>query len=126
MATKTTGLAAGPLRHQVQLQSPVVQIDDASGEPVITDWQNEGNPVWASVESLSGREWLMSAEFRAGVTTRIRMRWREGVTAQWRVIHSRKTGDTIYNIDTILPRYETMSELHLMCSSGIVTQGGQP
>ncbi|MBC8638271.1 phage head closure protein [Caballeronia sp. EK] len=126
MANKTTGLAAGPLRHQVQLQSPVVQIDDVSGEPVITDWQDEGKPVWAAIESLSGREWLLSAEFRAGVTTRIRMRWREDVSAQWRVIHTRKTGATIYNIDAVLPRFEGMSEMHLMCSSGVVTQGGQP
>jgi head-tail adaptor len=110
----------------VQLQSPIVQIDEASGEPVITDWHDEGLPVWCAIETLSGREWLLSAEFRAGVTTRIRMRMREGVSAQWRAIHTRKSGDTIYNIDAVLPRYEGMSELHLMCSDGVITQGGQP
>lgn len=125
MATKTTGLAAGPLRHRVRLQEPVVQVDALSGEPVITDWTDRGY-AWASIESLSGREWLLSAEFRAGVATRIRMRWRDDITEQWRVIHSRKTGDTTYNIDAVLPRYDGMSELHLMCSSGVITEGGQP
>ncbi|SAK63573.1 phage head-tail adaptor [Caballeronia pedi] len=125
MATKTTGLAGGPLRHRVRLEEPVVQVDSLSGEPVITEWLDRGT-VWASVESLSGREWLLSAEFRAGTTTRVRVRWRDDVTEQWRVIHARKAGDTIYNIDAVLPRFESMSELNLMCSSGVVTEGGQP
>jgi SPP1 family predicted phage head-tail adaptor len=122
MPTKTTNISGGPLRYQVQLQSPVVQIDEASGEPVITDWQDEGLPVWAAIESLSGREWLASAEWRAGVNTRIRIRWREAVTAQWRVVHH----STIYSIEAVLPRYEGMSEMHLMCGDGVITQGGQP
>jgi SPP1 family predicted phage head-tail adaptor len=125
MAPKTTGLAAGPLRHRVRLEEPVVQVDALSGEPVITDWLDRGE-VWAAVETLTGREWLLSAEFREGITTRIRMRWRDNVTSQWRAVHVRKTGDTIYNIDAVLPRYEGMSELHLMCTSGVITQGGQP
>ncbi|WP_250532432.1 phage head closure protein [Caballeronia sp. ATUFL_F1_KS39] len=125
MATKTTGMAAGPLRHRVQLQAPVVQIDDETGEPVITDWTDKGS-VWAAVEPVSGREWLLSAEFREGVTTRIRIRWRDDIDSTWRVIHTRTSGETVYNIDAVLPRYEGMSELHLMCSSGAVTTGGQP
>ncbi|MDR5790283.1 phage head closure protein [Caballeronia sp. LP003] len=126
MATKTTGMGGGALRHRVQLQAPVVQIDDETGEPVITDWIDKGTPVWAAVEPVSGREWLLSAEFREGVTTRIRVRWRDDIDSTWRVIHARKSGETIYNIDAVLPRYEGMSELHLMCSSGVATQGGQP
>ena len=60
------------------------------------------------------------------MTTRIRVRWRDDIDSTWRVIHSRKTGQTIYNIDAVLPRYEGMSEMQLMCSSGVVTDGGQP
>ncbi|WP_250518551.1 phage head closure protein [Caballeronia sp. ATUFL_M1_KS5A] len=123
---KTTGMAGGGLRHRVQLQEPVVQIDDASGEPVITDWIDAGTPVWAAIEPVSGREWLLSAEFREGVTTRIRIRWRDDVTSMWRVIHTRASGATVYSIDAVLPRYEGMSELHLMCASGVNAEGGQP
>jgi SPP1 family predicted phage head-tail adaptor len=119
---KTRGVAAGPFRYQVQLQSPVVQQDGASGEPVITEWTNEGGPVWAAIESLSGREWLASAEFRPGVNTRIRIRWREDITAQWRAVRGLK----IYSIEAVLPRYEGMSEVHLMCGEGVITEGGQP
>ncbi|SAL03097.1 phage head-tail adaptor [Caballeronia calidae] len=126
MPTKTTGMSGGALRHRVQLQEPVVQIDDASGEPVITDWIDKGTPVWAAIEPVSGREWLLSAEFREGVTTRIRIRWRDDVTSTWRVIHTRTSGQTVYSIDAVLPRLEGMSELHLMCSSGVNPQGGQP
>ncbi|KAK48190.1 head-tail adaptor protein [Caballeronia jiangsuensis] len=119
-------MTGGPLRHRVQLQQPVVQIDDASGEPVITDWIDAGTPVWAAIEPVSGREWLLSAEFREGVTTRIRIRWRDDVTSIWRVIHTRANGAMVYSIDAVLPRYEGMSELHLMCSSGVNPEGGQP
>lgn len=125
MATRTTGMAGGALRHRVQLHEPVVQIDADTGEPVITDWLDHGQ-VWAAIEPVSGREWLQSAEFREGVTTRIRIRWRDDVTSMWRVIHTRTSGDTVYGIDAVLPRYEGMSELHLMCSSGTNAAGGQP
>jgi SPP1 family predicted phage head-tail adaptor len=118
---KTTNIAGGPLRYQVQLQSPVIHIDEASGEPVITEWRNEAK-VYAAIESVSGREWLASAEWRAGVNTRIRIRWRDAVTAQWRVMHH----SVIYNIEAVLRRYEGMSEIHLMCSDGVIHEGGQP
>jgi SPP1 family predicted phage head-tail adaptor len=117
----TTGIKAGPLRYRVVLQSPVVQTDD-TGEPVITDWVDVCPPVWAAIETLSGREWLASAEFRPDVSTRIRIRWRTGVSASHRVVH----GGTTYNIAAVLPKFEGMSELHLYCGSGVVTQGGQP
>lgn len=118
---KTTNVSSGPLRYQVQLQSPVVQVDDASGEPVITDWLDE-EKVWAAIESLTGREWLASAEWRAGVDTRIRIRWREDVTNQWRVVR----GSKIWNIAAVLPKWEGMSEVHLLCGEGVITEGGQP
>lgn len=117
----TTGLKAGQLRYQVQLQAPIVQTDE-SGEPVITDWTDIGAPVWAAIESLSGREWLASAEFRPDVTTRIRIRWRTDITAQCRAVHH----GVIYSVAAVLPKFEGMSEVHLYCGSGVITQGGQP
>lgn len=117
----TTGIKAGPLRYRVHLQQPVVQTAD-DGEPVITDWVDVCPPIFAAIESLSGREWMASAEFRPDVQTRIRIRWRTGITSAMRVVH----GSTIYNITAVLPKLEGMSEVHLYCGSGVITQGGQP
>jgi SPP1 family predicted phage head-tail adaptor len=117
----TTGIKAGPLRYKVALQAPSVQTDD-TGEPVITEWVDVCPPVYAAIESLTGREWLASAEFRPDVSTRIRIRWRTGISAAHRVVH----GNTIYNITAVLPKFEGMSELHLYCGSGVITEGGQP
>ena len=117
----TTGLKAGQLRYRVKLQAPFIEID-ATGEPVITEWSDVCPPVWAAIESLAGREWMASAEFRPDVTTRIRIRWRSGITAANRVVH----GICVYNITAVLPQYGGMNELHLYCGSGVITQGGQP
>jgi SPP1 family predicted phage head-tail adaptor len=117
---KTTGIQAGPLRHRVTIQTPVVQTAD-TGEAIVTEWLDLCE-VWAAIETLSGREWLASAEFRPGVTTRIRIRWRADVGADMRVLH----GSTVFGIDAVLPQWQGMSELHLMCTDGIVTDGGQP
>ena len=117
----TTGIKAGPLRYKVLLQAPVVQTAE-DGEPVITEWVDVCKPVYAAIESLSGREWMASAEFRPDVTTRIRIRWRTGLTSAMRVVH----GAVIYNITAVLPKFEGMSEVHLYCGSGVITEGGQP
>jgi SPP1 family predicted phage head-tail adaptor len=121
MATATRGVRAGPLRHRVQLQAPIVRVSDEDGEPIVERWQNVAK-VWASIEPATGREWLASQEFRAQVTTRIRIRWRVDVTSAMRALH----GATVYSIEAVLPGYAGRSELQLMCSSGLINDGGQP
>lgn len=127
--TKTLGLRSGPLRYRVTIQRPEVETNE-SGEAVVTDWLDVAT-VYAAIEALSGREWLASAEFRPGVTTRIRIRWRDGLDAGMRVLHTARQGGgeprlTIYNIDAVLPQWQGMSEIQLMCSDGVITEGGQP
>jgi SPP1 family predicted phage head-tail adaptor len=121
MATATRGVRAGPLRHRVRLQAPVVAVSGADGEPVVERWDDVAT-VWAAIEPASGREWLASLEFRPQLTTRIRIRWRSDVTSAMRALH----GATVYAIEAVLPGYAGRSELQLMCSSGVITDGGQP
>jgi SPP1 family predicted phage head-tail adaptor len=118
--TKTTGMKAGPLRYQVTIQRPEVDTDER-GEAIVTSWVKVAT-VYAAIEPLSGREWLASAQFRPGVTTRIRIRWRDGIDASMRVLHR----STVYNIDAVIPQFQGMSEAHLMCGDGVITEGGQP
>ncbi|MGF6607056.1 SPP1 family predicted phage head-tail adaptor [Paraburkholderia sp. WSM4175] len=117
---KTTGIRAGPLIHRVRIEAPVVGMDN-SNAPAVKAWR-EVATVYAAIESLSGREWLASSEFRSDVTTRIRIRWREDIDASMRVLHHA----TIYRIDAVLPQHQGRSEVFLLCSTGAVTEGGQP
>lgn len=113
-------MQAGRLRHRVTIEYPL-KIQNESGEVIVDTWR-ELATVWAAVEPIAGREYLTASEIRAGVTTRIRMRYRDDITPEMRATHD----GVIYSIDAVIPINLLGRELHLMCSSGIVTEGGQP
>ena len=73
------------------------------------------NDIWASVEPLSGRELFAAQEFHNEVTTRIRIRYRDGVTAKMRVVFE----SVNYNILVIIDPELRHRELQLLCSSGL-------
>lgn len=114
-------MRAGTLRYPVSLQKPVRLMND-TGEVIVDQWA-EFAKVWAAIEPVSGREYLASSEFRAQITTRIRIRWRPDVDASARVVAD---DGTVYSIDAAMPVRGLTRELHLMCSSGVITEGGQP
>jgi SPP1 family predicted phage head-tail adaptor len=114
-------MRAGTLRYRVSLQRPV-RLKDDTGEVIVDQWA-EIDRVWAAFEPVSGREYLASSDFRASVTTRIRIRWRPDVDATARVVAD---DGTVYSIDAALPVRGLQRELHLMCSTGVITEGGQP
>ncbi|MGF6932977.1 SPP1 family predicted phage head-tail adaptor [Paraburkholderia sp. UCT70] len=114
-------MQAGKLRYRVSIQRPL-RIQNDAGEVIVDQWAEIAR-VWAAIEAISGREYMASSEFRAGITTRIRIRWRSDVDATARVV----AGDgTIYSIDVAMPVKGLTRELHLMCSTGVITEGGQP
>jgi len=131
---RQSGIKAGPLNQRITIQRPIVTVDSDSGEPVVTAWEDlpVDPEVWATIETMKGLEYLASAEFRPGVTTRIRVRWRDDLTSSMRVVFRLVMRDgtvvheTVYDIQSVLPQYQSMSEVHLMCADGVITEGGQP
>jgi SPP1 family predicted phage head-tail adaptor len=131
---RQSGIKAGPLNQRITIQRPIVTVDTDSGEPVVIAWENlpVDPEVWAAIEALKGMEYLASAEFRSGVTTRIRVRWRDDLTSAMRVLFRLVRSDgtvvreTVYEIQSVLPQYQSMSEVYLMCADGVITEGGQP
>ena len=99
-------MRAGQLRQRVTVQEKSVTRDDYGAE-VIT-WTDLAT-VWAAVQPLTGREWIEGRQETAGVTTRIRMRYRSGITPEMRV----SFGDIEFNILSVIHVKER--ELHLMC-----------
>ena len=101
-------MRAGRLRQRVTLQSKVAVQND-SGEEVIT-WTDVAT-VWASVEPLRGREFVEARRAGAEETTRIVMRYRDGVTPEMRVTW----GDHDYDILSVVHVDTRQREIQLMC-----------
>jgi SPP1 family predicted phage head-tail adaptor len=99
---------AGQLRHRVTIQEPD-PTQDEYGEAVPT-WSDMAT-VWAAVEPLQGREFLEAQRVGAEVTTRIRIRYRDGIVAEMRV----SWGDHTYDIEAVIHVEERQREIHLMC-----------
>lgn len=64
-------MAAGPLRHEVIIQTRQTTQDDFG--QVIATW-TDGSPIWARVEPVRANEAPGQVQVQADVTHRIRMR----------------------------------------------------
>lgn len=101
-------MEAGRLRQRVTIQEKD-PTQDEYGEEVPT-WSDVAT-VWAAVEPLRGREFLEAQRVGAEVTTRIRIRYRDGIVPEMRVVW----GDHVYDIEAVIPVKERQREIHLMC-----------
>ncbi|ABR86153.1 TPA: phage head closure protein [Pseudomonas aeruginosa] len=101
---------AGRLRHPLNLQRVEVVQDPVTGE-VIEDWVTVSRE-WASIEGVSGREFLAASAEQAETTYRITIRFRDDLDATWRLV----SGATTYGIEAILPGNQPVW-LVLMCKT---------
>lgn len=100
----------GPLRKRVAIQSASKTRDDY-GEPVLS-WSTD-TTVWASIESLSGRELVSAQQQHAETTHRVRMRFQPGttVTAEKRLLF----GSRAFEIISVINSKEKKRMLELLC-----------
>lgn len=101
-------MRAGTLRQRVTIQDKSVVRDSYGGETIT--WMNVAE-VWAAVEPLQGREYIEARQAMAEVTTRIRMRYRSGITPEMRIEH----GSQIFEILAVIHVKDLQRELHMMC-----------
>lgn len=101
-------MRAGQLRQRVTIQEKD-PTQDEYGEPAPT-WSDVAT-VWAAVEPLRGGEFLEARRLGAEVTTRIRIRYRDGITPEMRVVG----GDHTYDIEAVIHVEERQREIQLMC-----------
>lgn len=108
-------LAAGRLRHRIDIQKPK-QIQDTTTGELRTVWQDVATNVAAAIEPLSVREFIAARQMQSAVTARITIRHRDGLTAQMRIIH----GSRIYNPQGWLADPDSGLEyLTAPCSEGV-------
>lgn len=113
-------MQAGKLRQKVTIQTlaSASPQQDATGAPD-QSWTAHLTDIWAAVEPLTARELLAAQEFHAEVTTRIRIRYRSGITHLMRVVF----GTRYYDIKAVIDREEANRELELLCTEGVVDSG---
>lgn len=88
---------------------------DAMGGEVVT-WADQAQ-VWAAIEPLAARELFAAQQVHPELTTRIRIRHRSDVAAEWRV----KYGTRIFAIvGPPIDRALKNEELHLNCAEGVI------
>ena len=102
---------AGKLRHRVLLQSCTGAVDDY-GDPLYSDddqWTTEAT-VWAAIDPVSGKEFYAAEQARSSVSHKIRLRYRQGVSAAWRVLY----GSRVFRILSVIDWEERHESLLLM------------
>lgn len=77
-------IAAGKLRHRVELQERVTTQDPNTGE-MIEAWQTDAR-VWAEFVPLSAREFISAGAEQSEVRARFVIRQRQ-VNASMRIVH---------------------------------------
>jgi len=105
-------LRAGQLRHRVKIQS-ATQVQSASGE-VTRTWTTDA-VVWASVDPLTGREFIDAQQVSAGLSHRVRMRHRDGVSPKMRIEHDGRT----LQVESVMNVGERNRELELLCKEAV-------
>ncbi|MHB1652343.1 MAG: phage head closure protein [Desulfitobacteriaceae bacterium] len=106
----------GKLRHRVTIQQNTPTQDD---EGVMADNWVDLASVWAMIEPLQGRELLTAQAITAEITTRIRIRYRDGITSEMRILY----GTRVFDIQAPIDPEEKHQELQLMCRE--VMAGGR-
>lgn len=112
-------MEAGKLRHVVTLERRN-ESQLATGE-VVWNWVTWQDNVRAAIEDLSTREQVNTAQVGVEATTRIRIRFRPGVTEKMRVKHVTEVSGSpqlvdYYDIMGVTRDLQTQrTELQLLC-----------
>lgn len=106
-------MRAGELRHRITIQEFVEQVDEY-GTPIGSGWQDVAT-VWAAVEPIQGREYILLQNTQSELTTRVRIRYRPGIKPAMRVVY----GTRIFDIQAVIDFEERHVELQLMCKEVI-------
>jgi SPP1 family predicted phage head-tail adaptor len=102
-------ISIGDLRHRITFQKPDKVPDGYKGHTV--KWLDVVT-VWASVEPLSGREYFYAHQIKNEVSHRVRVRYREDVTAEMRIKISE---DRALAIESIIDLEERHQFLEILC-----------
>ena len=97
-------LAAGRLRHRINIDEPVFATDEASGAEELTDWQHVFENVPAEILFKGGSEYMAAAQVQDERRVEVTIRWRPGLEETQRVVWTPNLGKRrIFNVRAVLP-----------------------
>lgn len=106
-------MPAGRLRHRIRIEHETRVPDGGGG------WDETWAPflsAWADVQPLSGRERVQAEQVQSQVLYRVRMRMRDGIRPDMRVVWSEIT----MNIRAVVSDSK-LEVLTLDCEAGVAT-----
>ncbi len=103
---------AGMMRQRIRIESPVLTPDGMGGWS--REWE-ELTTVWAQITAVSGDERIAAGQLTSEVSYRIRLRWREDITPQMRIVF----GARIFAIRTIIAVDGKKRTLEIMAEEGV-------
>ncbi|MEW8230352.1 MAG: phage head closure protein [Candidatus Thiodiazotropha endolucinida] len=101
-------MISGRLKHAITIEQPTGD-RSTSGQPTIV-WSTFAD-VYADIYSVTGKEWFEAHQVNSSVTTKIVIRYLDGVRPDMRVKH----GETVYNIIAVLNQENPRKPTTLMC-----------
>jgi SPP1 family predicted phage head-tail adaptor len=105
-------LNIGKLRHRIAIEQ-VTETQDTDGSVIETC--SIFAAMQASIEPISGREYIAAQSTQADVTHRINLRYMPGITPKMRVNYNSR----IFDILSVINVGERNRELQLMCRESI-------
>ena len=110
------GMAAGSLRHKINIER-AVKVSDGMGGNFVSWKAITDNPIKAKVLPLSGTEALKSMRLEANISHRITIRFRAGLLPSDRINYNGR----IMQIRSKIDLEERHRWLELMCEEGAAT-----
>lgn len=109
------------MRHWLTFERLVEEMDSDGARSDVWAPAFDVSPTMpADVAPLSGRELLAANAVQSKVTHRIRVRYRDGITAKMRAVER----ETVYNIEAVIPDQDSgLRYLTLLASTG-TNEGG--
>ena len=105
----------GQMRQRIALQAKT--ITKSEGIP-LESWTTVAI-VWAAVSDISGKEYFQAGAMQSEVTTRIKIRYRTGITPSMRVLY----GSRVFQILSVIDKDERHRVIELMCKE-VIPGGG--
>lgn len=102
----------GTLNRYVEIQFPD-EVQSASGEPSRT-WAFKAS-VWANIRPMRGSELVNAQQVDAQLSHRITIRYRNDITAKWRICD----GDRIFNVESVIDINDRHHMMELVCSEDV-------
>lgn len=112
-------LKSGRLRHRVNFERQVRQQDKVTGDIRLV-WSSIFASVPAAIEPMTAKDFQAANSTQSEATTRIVVRYREGLSPTQRIVHMKRGKRIVYNpTRPIVDRDSGLEFVTIYCTEGV-------